>query len=576
MALQDVQNRFLWLMKPVELLETALTPERWSGRPDRRISRITDALVVDTTGLGRRISGALSLLSPVRSLLLARSPALRTLDWRARKSFWTVIWTSIVALQRWPRLASIPRDDKRIALLSAPETYPDFRAPTLVVPSDVPSTEKSLVTNIAVQVLQLLQDIYPVVASHQPVASDDPQTRLRETYTVLHRLVRRPPVWHPDLIDASRENNLLGLLAVGGPFAKLLERVAPDADRYVIDLEHLGNYAVRPGLCRLGSTMHFTERDGTLAISAIEYQGEMIAPGTGKWKLAERIALAGLMTHMTVWRQGMEYHVGGLAPVAVVTHNMPAAHPLRRLLAAHTAQTMVANYSTHLTLRRSGWDVRALSFPYDTLLRYYDDGARSFDIRRLDVQADAERRRIPATLHYPYLPQAMRYWDLIESYVTTYIEHTYADEERLQADTAAQTWFDTLDRSIVNGIRSYVPSLTKAHLTKLCTLIIYSVSVTHTENGLWIYAPFIPTTVRQDGVGQPTGEVQMTLDFQMLTTSPTTLLLHDVSHLALDQGSAAIMRNFHANLRNLQRELEQAPDRWWRLLPRDIEASVSG
>ena len=102
------------------------------------------------------------------------------------------------------------------------------------------------------------------------------------------------------------------------------------------------------------------------------------------------------MTHVTVWRQGMEYHVGGLAPVPVLTHNLlPPAHPLRRLLAPHMNQTMTTNYHTHLTLRRSGFDVTGFAFPYETILRYYDDGAASFDINRLDVQEDARRRGIP-------------------------------------------------------------------------------------------------------------------------------------------------------------------------------------
>jgi hypothetical protein len=576
MALQDIQQRMPWLMKPVELLDIVVTPERWSCPADPRLARLTNALVVDTTGLGRLLSRGLGLLAPLRSLLLGGSPTLANLDWRARQAFWALIWTGITGTTRWPRRASIPRDDKQIAMLSAPESYPDFRAPALVVPSDVPCTEKSLVTDVAVQVIQLLGDIYPVVAAHQPVASNDPDQRLRQTYTVLHRAVRQPPRWHPDLVEASRANNLLGALAAGGPFAKLLERVAPGSDRYVIDLGYLGDYPVRAGLCRLGSKLHFVATDGNLAVSGIEYENRVIAPGEARWELAERIALAGLMTHLTVWRQGMEYHVGGLAPVPIVTHNMPAAHPIRRLLAAHMTQTLLTNYSTHLTLRRSGWDVRALSFPYDTLLRYYDDGARAFDIRRLDVRADAERRNIPATLNYPYLPQALRYWDVIESYVRDYVERYYPDEPSLQADTVAHGWFEALDRALQHGIRSYVPSLTKEHLIKLCTLIIYSVSVAHTENSLWHYALGMPTTVRQDGSGQPIGEVQMTLDFQLVITSPATLLLDDISHLALDHEAARIMRGFQGNLWQLQRELESTPDRYWRLLPREVAASVSG
>lgn len=573
MTVQEIQHRFPWIMKPAEWLIILVTPQRWSC-PGPADAAAPQPGGIDTTLAGAVLARLFGLFSPLRSVILARSPALRAADWRLRQSFWALVWTSIVAFQRWPRRAPVPRDEPPIRLISAPESHPDFKAPSLVVPSDVPCAEKSMLTEVAVELVHLLQDIYPVVASRQPTASAEPAARLREVYTPLHRVVRKPPVWHPDLAEAAGQGNLLGKLAAGGPFAKLLERNAASG-QYVIDLSYLNGYPVREGLALLGSRMHFNESGGGLKVSSIEYEGQTILPGESRWDLVERIALAGLVTHVTVWRQGMEYHVGGLAPVAVVTHNLPAAHPLRRLLAAHTAQTLLANHSTHLTLRRSGWDVRALSFPRQSLLRYYDDGARTFDIRRLDVLADARRRGVAEGLSYPYLPQALEYWGIIDSYVRAYLQHYYLDDEALQSDPAAAAWFEALDRYTANGIRSYAPSLTVEDLARLCTLIIYSLSVGHTENSLWNYAPFFPTTVRKDGAGQPIGEVQMTMDFQLLICSPTSLLMHDVSHLALDSEARQIMQRFQSELQALQRQMKLQPDAYWRLYPADVEASVS-
>jgi hypothetical protein len=78
-----------------------------------------------------------------------------------------------------------------------------------------------------------------------------------------------------------------------------------------------------------------------------------------------------------------------------------------------------------------------------------------------------------------------------------------------------------------------------------------------------------------DGTDQTVGEVQLTIDFQLVICSPTTLLMHDISHLALDRGAAAIMRNFQLNLKKLQRDIASQPDRYWRLLPSEVQASVS-
>jgi hypothetical protein len=261
--------------------------------------------------------------------------------------------------------------------------------------------------------------------------------------------------------------------------------------------------------------------------------------------------------------------------VAVVTHQLPSAHPLRRLLAPHIADTLSTNFHTHLTLRRSGFDVSGFSFGYETILRYYDDGARAFDIARLDPRVDIVQRGIGESLDYPHQPQALMYLALFENYVREYLDHYYPDDAALAADAAAGAWFDGLDRAIMRGIRHYVPTCSKANLVRLCALFIYSVSVEHEDNTMWDYAVFLPATVRADGVGQSSGEVQAVQDFQFLISSATNRLMNDASHVALDEGGARAMRTFQGRLASLQRELEGQPDQYWRIYPKNLEASIS-
>ncbi|MGH9281116.1 MAG: lipoxygenase family protein, partial [Acidimicrobiales bacterium] len=475
-----------------------------------------------------------------------------------------------------PKKPPVPKDERRINLISARESYADFHCDNLVVPDDVPIDEASLPSDLLVQALHLLQDLLPIAASHQPPASSDPEERLRDAYTVLYRLVRSPPRWHPELAAAARAQNLLGALGSGGPFAKLVERAEPGSETpYAIDLRYLADYPVRPGLAPIGCRINYDAPEGRLTVAHVEYRDRKAAPGDAGWDFIERIALCSLVTHLTVWRHGMQYHVAGVAPVAVVTHNLPADHPLRRLLAAHTASTISVDYNTHMTLRRSGYDVTGFSFPRETIFRYYDDGAAAFDLNRLDVRADAERRGIGDDLWYPYLPQAVRYYDLIAAYVTAYIDHYYADDAALAGDAAAQAWFDELDRSMLKGVRYFAPSLTKRDLARLCTVFIYAVTFEHEQNTMWDYAVFLPSSVREDGRPQSVGEVQNVLNFQLVISSATNRLLDDFSHLALDPGAARIMRDFRASLRMLQTELEAEGDHYWVVYPQDLEASVS-
>ncbi len=562
-------------MWPAVAFDFVMTPRRWAGPFNRLAIAFSDLLTRDSTPVARALIALFGWVRGLRAAALRGRPVLMRLAWVLRKFIWSVTWAFIVIMRLWPRRVRVPGDDNAISLITAPQSYPDFQSPSLVVPSDVPRSEMTLPGALTVQVLHVMQDVYPVIASHQPTASEDPEQRLRDAYSWVYRLVKEPPAWHAELTDAHRRGSLLGTLAVGGPFAKLLERKNARSDEYLIDLEYLRRYPVRNGLARLGCQIHFTEKAGALLPSAIGYNGETATPGDTRWHYLQRIALCSLATHTTVWRHGMQYHVGGVAPFAVMTHQLPPAHPIRRLLAPHIADTLSTNFHTHLTLRRSGFDVAGFSFPYETILRYYDDGASDFNIGRLDPQADTARRGIPDSIDYPYLGQASRYFSLFESYVRGYVDLYYLDDQALAADLPLQVWFESLDRHTRHGIKSYAASLSKATLVRLCALFIYSVTVEHEDNTMWNYAMFLPATVREDGVGESVGQVQAVLNFEMVIASAANKLMIDASHVALDARGAAVMQRFQRDLRTLQGDMEREPSRHWRIYPKDLESSVS-
>ena len=153
----------------------------------------------------------------------------------------------------------------------------DFQSRKLVVPSDVPRAEMTLPGAITVQMLHLLQDVYPVIASHQPLAASHPEQRLKDAYSWVYRLVRTPPSWHPDLEEGRRQGTLLGTLAVGGPFAKLVERTQSNARHLMARVPPC--YPVRGDLAQLGFL--FTLPAGWPAPAhAIGYNGHAPLPAT--------------------------------------------------------------------------------------------------------------------------------------------------------------------------------------------------------------------------------------------------------------------------------------------------------
>jgi len=564
---------------PIDWVDALLTPRHWPRLAEAGATALARVGRPDSTALAAVLTPLASIVGAPTAQLRRLSPGYCRLDWRVRQSVWSLVWTGTVLFKYRPKRASMPMVEEPIEMVPPTDRHPDFHTEILRFPNSVPLAEASLPTDLTVEILHLLQDLYPIIVPYQPLASSDPQTRFSASYTRLFHWVRQAPRWHPELERASAEDNLLSALAVGGPFAKLLQRADPSesagAQSYVIDLSHMARYPVRDGLMRLGCTIHYTATGGVLAVTDITYDNKRVGPGDERWELMQRIALASLVTHLTVWRQGMEYHASGLAAFPAPTLKLPPEHPIRRLLTAHMVDTVSTSYHTHLTLRRHGFDVTGFTFPREVLFQYLDDGAKDFDIARLDVRLDYAQRGIEETLEYPYQPLAERYYDLFGSYVRSYLDLYFPNEEALAADAAANSWFDALDQTIQNGIRHYAPSLTRENLIKLCTLIIYSVVVGHEENSLWNYAVFMPTVVHADGQPLTAGEVQVVTNFQLLICSATNSLLDDFSYLAPDTCGKECMRNLQRELAALQKELNAAGDHYWRIDPKELKSSVA-
>ena len=98
---------------------------------------------------------------------------------------------------------------------------------------------------------------------------------------------------------------------------------APGGASTVIDLDYLREYPVRAGLQRLGCRVRYADADTAVKLTGVEFDGRLVTPADTRWPLAERVALCSLATHTTVWRHGMQYHVGGVAPFATATHALP-------------------------------------------------------------------------------------------------------------------------------------------------------------------------------------------------------------------------------------------------------------
>ena len=291
---------------------------------------------------------------------------------------------------------------------------------------------------------------------------------------------------------------------------------------------------------------------------------------------ARRALLAGDAHHGVAPRDAVSRRRRG----AVRQCDAPAAAgaSARRLLAPHIADTLSTNYHTHLTLRRNGFDVTGFSFDYDTILRYYDDGASYFDICAGSIRARTRRGgRSAATLDYPYLGQSCRYFDLFVDYVTEYIRHYYPDDRSLAQDPhLRRSGSTTLDRHVIRGITRLRAGADRDRADPPVRALHLHVSVEHEDNTMWNYAMFLPATVRADGArpiggrGAGGGELRAA---DLVGDQPADERREPrrPRRARAPRSCAACSRGSGACTTAMARE----PHRHWRILPRDLEASIS-
>ena len=407
----------------------------------------------------------------------------------------------------------------------------------------------------------------------------------------------KPPEMPAELCHTQ---DILASLALAGPFADYIRRITPDqietinavrvnhvdADAYTIDLETLGTYPVKAGLCPLGCTVIFAHNEITnrLETQSMLYRGELYTPKDDAWAHVERIALCSLSTHLTIIKHNIYIHLAYLSVFTAATINtLNPDHPIRRLL-HHCFQTvLIGNYEvSQFQIRgKASYCTRLFSYDYHTLIDLINTYCEQFDVRMMDPILDAEMRGVNRTaFDYPYLNDVKQLWAITFDYVSHYIDHYFPCDNDVQTDRELYQWYQTLDHYMSNGIKMYGEFVNKKILKRLCASLIHTSTVTHdnVNNIVWNYTALnylIPTMVREDGQMPP---VDVSFHFVATligTFKPYNMLLDGISVLALDEAGKRIMDQFIERMRALQGEMDREPFQYHRIYPKNLNYSIS-
>ena len=224
--------------------------------------------------------------------------------------------------------------------------------------------------------------------------------------------------------------------------------------------------------------------------------------------------------------------------IAVATRrNLANVHPLWALLVPHFEGTLFINNLATTTLINAGGPIDAFFGGTITSSQLAAVKARlSFDFVRKMTPVDFAERKVadPAKLpDYPYRDDAMLVWDAIHDWARQYIDIYYADDEAVTGDTELAQWATSIASE--GHIIGFRPITSRAQLTDVCTMIIFTASAQHAavnfpQRTMMTFAPAVTgagwTTAPTEQKGHDKGEW---LDYM----PPMSLALEQLSSLFL-------------------------------------------
>jgi arachidonate 15-lipoxygenase len=201
-----------------------------------------------------------------------------------------------------------------------------------------------------------------------------------------------------------------------------------------------------------------------------------------------------------------------MEPIAIAIHRrLPLEHPLGALLRPHVEGTLFINNAAVKGLVNLGGTVdKVASGTLKSSLLLSVQGATGypFPFNKSFLPMTLQRRGVddPQLLpNYPYRDDALLIWEAIHSWVASYLQLFYADDQAVQNNPEIQNWIRDLtdpQGGQMMGIKetandSTIQIQTLAYLINVVTLIIFTGSAQHAavnfpQSSFMTYMPNMP------------------------------------------------------------------------------------
>ncbi|XP_026072144.1 arachidonate 12-lipoxygenase, 12S-type-like [Carassius auratus] len=202
---------------------------------------------------------------------------------------------------------------------------------------------------------------------------------------------------------------------------------------------------------------------------------------------------------------------------------LPAVHPIYKLLAPHLRYTLEINCRSRSQLISSeGIFKRVVSTGGDGLLILAQRGYKVLTYRSLQPKFDFMDRGVTKIKDYFYRDHSMMLWDVIQNFVSGIVSLYYKSDREVEQDSEIQAWInDVAVEGFVDlphfGLASELK--TKEELITLLSMVIFTSTSQHaaTNNGQFDWCAWVPNTPCTMRRPPPTDKDAVTMDMIMDT-----------------------------------------------------------
>ncbi|XP_023279662.1 arachidonate 5-lipoxygenase-like [Seriola lalandi dorsalis] len=243
--------------------------------------------------------------------------------------------------------------------------------------------------------------------------------------------------------------------------------------------------------------------------------------------------LAWLLAKM--WVRHSEFQVFQLLSHLLRTHlvievfcvatlrQLPAVHPIYKLLAPHLRYTLEINCRGRTQLISSnGIFKRVVSTGGDGLLILAQREYKVLTYRSLQPHKDFADRGVSQLPKYFYREYSLMLWDAIHSFVSGMVDLFYQSDPDMQEDQELQAWIRDISQEGFTELPNFgLPSMlsTREELSTLLTVAIFTSTAQHaaTNNGQFDWCAWVPNTPCTMRQPPPTDKDAVTMEMIMAT-----------------------------------------------------------